>query len=74
MSHSRDQSQKENRKSSISKSFHEDETIHNAQFFSSLLEGTDGTRFIWGVLVGYNMRGKESTAVLAATAPFLVIG
>jgi len=40
MSHSRDQSQKENRTSSISKSVHEDETTNNAYFFRSLLERT----------------------------------
>src|SRR5882672_2354982 len=37
MSHSRDQSPKENRTSSISKSCHEDETTNNAYFFRSLL-------------------------------------
>lgn len=37
MSHARDQSQKENRKSSISKSLHEDKTSNNPYFFSSLL-------------------------------------
>ncbi|HXD33247.1 MAG TPA: hypothetical protein VN643_19150, partial [Pyrinomonadaceae bacterium] len=37
LSHSRDQSQKESRTSSISKSFHEDEITNNAYFFRSLL-------------------------------------
>jgi hypothetical protein len=38
MSHSRDQSQKENRKASISKSFHED--ANYTYFFRSLLKET----------------------------------
>ena len=46
MSYSRDQSQKENRTSSISKSSHEDETTNNAYFFRSLLEKTQDPLFV----------------------------
>jgi hypothetical protein len=49
MSHSRDQSQKQDRKSSISKSLHEDEITNNAYFFRSLLEEGKRQKRVLGV-------------------------